>query len=59
MIHTFKAGKNRRLVVMVFEDRVMVRKIKKKDFFTYDDSIKKIDGNKNVMVYIDDNLKPV
>lgn len=56
---TFKTQKNERLVVMVFEDRVMVRKIKQKDYFTYDDNIKKIDGNRKVMVYIDDNLKSV
>lgn len=57
---TFKTQKNEKLVVMVFKDRVMVRKIKKKDLYiTNNGRTWKIDENKNVMVYIEDSLKPV
>ena len=57
---TFKTQKNEKLVVMVFEDRVMVRKIKNKDqYITNNDSTRKIDENRNVMVYIEDSLKTV
>lgn len=57
---TFKTQKNKKLVVMVFKDRVIVRKIKNKDqYITNNDSTRKIDENRNVMVYIEDSLKTV
>lgn len=57
---TFKTQKNEKLVVMVFEDRVLVRKIKKKDqYITYKDDIGTIGKNRNVMVYIEDSLKHI
>lgn len=55
---TFKTRKNQKLVVAVFEDRVMINRIKIKSI-TYSD----INGTKfygedtKVLVYIDDKLK--
>lgn len=55
---TFKTRKNQKLVVAVFEDRVMINRIKAKTI-TYTDinSTKFYGEDTKVLVYIDDNLK--